>query len=306
MSDPRIHPEGPSSADSSAHLSADSSASSSASGASTSASSAPAAGPESLRDLLLVMARLRAPDGCPWDREQSLETLKPYLLEEAFEVLEAIDGPRSHHKEELGDLLLQIVFQAQIAAEAGDFTFYDVAEAIRSKMVKRHPHVFGSAIETSADGVKDSWESRKRDERRKARPDASVLDGIPRALPALLQAWRMTEKAARVGFDWPDRTGVRDKLDEELRELDEALSLDDPDQIEAELGDVLFSVVNLARHLKLNPEETLRKASIRFQHRFQTMETSLNAQGLRPEALSIEALEAHWQAAKKALKQQRP
>lgn len=262
----------------------------------------PASGPDALQGLLEVMARLRSPGGCPWDREQTLESLKPYLLEEAFEVLEAIDGPRSHHREELGDLLLQIVFQARIAEEAGDFTFYDVAEAIRSKMVRRHPHVFGNATEDSAEGVRDSWESRKRDERRTARADASVLDGIPAALPALLQAWRMTEKAARVGFDWPDLQGVRDKVQEELGELEEALAQGQPTEIEAELGDVLFSLVNLARHLKLNPEETLRRANLRFKQRFQVMEQALHAQGLRPETLSIEDLEAHWQAAKRTLR----
>lgn len=267
--------------------------------------------------LIAVMARLRADDGCPWDREQNLESLKPYLLEEAFEVLEVMDTPFGSLREELGDLLFQIVFQARIAEELQAFTVHDVADGIRRKMIRRHPHVFpplaaarnASAQDagdqspgspTTGEQVVTNWEQAKREERRKVNEKASVLDGIPSALPSLLQAWRMTEKASRVGFDWPSLEGVRAKLDEEIAELDEAIEGGNADEISHELGDVLFSLVNMSRFLGHNPEETLRKANLRFKARFQHMEQALHAEGLRPEQLDIDALEARWQAAKRS------
>lgn len=255
--------------------------------------------------LVAVMARLRADDGCPWDRAQTLESLKPYLLEETFEVLEVMDHPHGSLREELGDLLFQIVFQARIAEELHAFSVHDVAEGIRQKMIRRHPQVFQTApttesgVHTPEQGV-TNWEQAKRNERRKLKPDASILDGVPSALPALLQAWRMTEKASRVGFDWPDIQGVQDKLQEELQELQEAITTGNPEQVAHELGDVLFSVVNLSRFLSLNPEEALRKANLRFKYRFQHIERALQAEGLRPEDQSLDALEARWQDAKRA------
>lgn len=256
--------------------------------------------------LVTMMSRLRGPGGCPWDQEQSLQTLKPYLIEEAYEVLEAMDGPKDHLREELGDLLFQIVFQSRLAEEAGEFDLYDVAEGILNKMTRRHPHVFKETQEIdtqldSAAAVAGSWEARKRDERRKKRTTASVLDGIPTALPALLQGWRMTEKASRVGFDWPDVSGVKDKLNEELQELDQALASGNAAEIEHELGDVLFTLVNLSRFVQVNPEEAMRKANLRFQARFQHLERALEAEGLRPETQGIDALERRWQDAKQAL-----
>ncbi|HVP67857.1 MAG TPA: nucleoside triphosphate pyrophosphohydrolase, partial [Anaeromyxobacteraceae bacterium] len=200
--------------------------------------------------LLDIMARLRAPGGCPWDREQTLDTLRPYLLEETYEVLEAIDeGDPSAHREELGDLLLQIVFQAQIAEEERRFDFADVADAISDKLVSRHPHVFGTA---SADGtpapeVRDSeallrqWAALKRKENEAKGGGKSVLEGVPREMPALARAERLTEKASRVGFDWPDASGARAKVSEELVELDEAIASGDRARMEDELGDLLFA-----------------------------------------------------------------
>ncbi len=254
--------------------------------------------------LVDVMARLRGPDGCPWDREQTLETLKSYLIEEAYEVLEAMEGPRDHLREELGDLLLQIVFQAQLAGEEGSFDIAEVIEGIRAKLVHRHPHVFGTSQVASSEAVKDTWEQNKREDRRKRKGDASVLDGIPASLPALLQAWRLTDKASRVGFDWPSLDGVQEKLQEELGELSEALETGAQDPIAHELGDVLFSIVNLSRFLKVNPEEALRRANLRFTARFQHLERALHREGLRPEEVGLEELDRRWDAAKRALQEE--
>ena len=254
--------------------------------------------------LVDVMARLRAPDGCPWDREQNYETLKPYLIEEAYEVLEAIDaGAPDHHREELGDLLFQIVFQSRLAEEQGHFDIFDVVEGIRAKMVRRHPHVFGEKKADSPDEVVGNWEQGKREERRRKNAQASILDGIPAALPALLQASRLTEKASRVGFDWPSIEGVREKVEEELGELSAAMTTGDEAAIDHELGDLLFSIVNLARFLKINPEEALRRANGRFKARFQHIERSLQAEGRRPEEVDLAELDRRWEAAKAALEE---
>src|SRR5574342_102886 len=234
-----------------------------------------------IEKLLGIMARLRGPDGCPWDREQTLKTLRPYLLEETYEVLEAIDGgdPREHC-EELGDLLLQIVFQAQLASEEGRFDFADVAEAISSKLVSRHPHVFGDATVKDAEGVLRQWVALKKKEKEARGGGQSVLEGVPREMPALARAERLTEKASRIGFDWPDPAGARAKIDEELGELDEAIRGGDRQRIEAELGDVLFAAANLARKLSLPPEEALRNAVGRFVARFELVERELERRGV--------------------------
>ena len=245
--------------------------------------------------LVGLMARLRAPGGCPWDREQSLASLRAYLIEEAYEVIEAIDQQDAPaHREELGDLLLQVVFQAELRREEGQFDAADVAHAIADKLVRRHPHVFG---EEAADGVAQAfrhWEKMKAAEK----DNRSVLDGVPRALPALLRAQRTTEKASRVGFDWNDRSGPLDKLTEELGELREAIESGDPGAVEDELGDVLFTVVNLSRFLGVGAEDALNAATDKFTRRFRHVEDTVEARGERMDEMSIDALEALWQRAK--------
>src|SRR5512139_2962216 len=224
----------------------------------------------SFEDLVAIMDRLRGPDGCPWDREQTLRTLRPYVLEETYEVLEAIDaGDPREHCEELGDLLLQIVFQAQLAKEESKFDFADVAEAISSKLVSRHPHVFGDAKVKDAEGVLRQWAALKREEKKAKGGGRSVLEGVPREMPALARADRLTEKASRVGFDWPDAAGARAKVTEELSELDEAIASGDRVAVEHELGDALFALANLGRKLGLPPEEALRGSVRRFISRFE-------------------------------------
>src|SRR5512139_4335901 len=197
----------------------------------------------SFEDLVAIMDRLRGPDGCPWDREQTLRTLRPYVLEETYEVLEAIDaGDPREHCEELGDLLLQIVFQAQLASEEKQFDFADVAEAISNKLVSRHPHVFGDSNVKDAEAVLRQWAALKRKEKEARGGGQSVLEGVPREMPALARAERLTEKASRIGFDWPDAAGARAKVAEELAELDEAMASGDRARMEDELGDTLFAV----------------------------------------------------------------
>jgi MazG family protein len=249
--------------------------------------------------LVAIMARLRAPDGCPWDQEQTLRSLRQYVLEETYEVLEAIDaGDPREHCEELGDLLLQIVFQARLAEEAGQFGFADVAEAISNKLVSRHPHVFGDADVKDAEGVLRQWAALKRQEKLAKGQGQSVLEGVPRELPALARADRLTEKASRIGFDWPDVTGARAKVDEELRELDEAIAAGARDAIEHELGDVLFAVANVGRKLGLAPEEALRGAVARFIERFHHVERGLAAAGVEHGAATLEQMDALWDEAK--------
>jgi len=254
---------------------------------------------EATERLLAIMARLRGPEGCPWDREQTQRTLRPYLLEETYEVLEAMDaGDPREHCEELGDLLLQIVFQAQLAAEAGQFDFGDVASAISDKLVRRHPHVFGDATVRDAEGVMKQWVALKREEKVERGGGRSVLEGVPRELPALARADRLTEKASRVGFDWPDAAGARAKVAEELEELDEAIAGGEGSRVEEELGDLLFAVANLGRKLSLAPEEALRNAVGRFVARFQLMEAELERRGIAPGASSLEELDGLWEWAK--------
>jgi tetrapyrrole methylase family protein / MazG family protein len=254
---------------------------------------------EALDRLLAIMARLRGPDGCPWDRVQTLATLRPYLLEETYEVLEAIDsGDAREHREELGDLLLQIVFQAQLTSEAGQFGFADVAEAISDKLVSRHPHVFGDGRVKDAEGVLKQWAALKRDEKMARGKGRSVLEGVPRELPALARADRLTEKASRIGFDWPDVGGARAKVDEELRELDAAVAAGDRQSIEHELGDVLFTLANVARKLSIAPEEALRGTIARFIDRFEHVERGLERSGIPHGEATLEQMDELWNEAK--------
>ena len=245
--------------------------------------------------LLEVMARLRGADGCPWDREQDHASLKPFLLEEAYEALEAIDeGDDGELCKELGDVLLQVVFHAQIAAEEQRFTMAEVCRAIVDKMIRRHPHVFGSTKVENADQVLSNWEQIKRSERREAAPAPSALDGVPRQLPALLRAQRLQDKAARLGFDWPDIEGPLDKIEEELAELKKARADGEAAAIEAEFGDLLFSLVNVGRFLGLCPEEALRQGAAKFERRFRSLEERFAAAGNEIEAASLEEMDRVW------------
>jgi len=258
--------------------------------------------PYSLRRLFDLVARLRAPDGCPWDREQEIEDLRAYLLEEAHEVAAAIDAADWHEiGTELGDLLFQIVFVVRLAEERSVLSLHEVVSRIEEKMIARHPHIFGDADLTDSAAVHRAWERRKLDG---ADPESSLLGGVPMSLPALLAAYRMTQKAAGLGFDWPDHVSVMDKVDEELEELrTELAKAADPRsnaQVRAELGDLLFTLANLARHLGLDPEAVLAGANAKFRRRFDRMEAELAAQDLSLAELDKEAMESAWTAAKKA------
>ncbi len=251
--------------------------------------------------LLEVMRRLRDPEGgCPWDLEQTFETIVPYTLEEAYEVADAIArGDREALREELGDLLLQVVYHARMAAERGWFDFDDVARSVTDKMIRRHPHVFGDARVDSAEAQVRAWEEHKARERAAAGRE-SVLDGLPLALPALVRALKLQQRAARVGFDWPDAREVLDKIEEEIRELRAELARGERDRLEDEIGDLLFSVANLARKLDLDPESALRRANAKFERRFRTLERRARDRGLDLHALDLPALERLWQEAKAA------
>jgi MazG family protein len=270
-----------------------------------------------LAKLLEVMARLRDPaNGCPWDREQTFATIAPYTIEEAYEVADAIErNDALDLRDELGDLLFQVVFHARMAQERGWFDFNDVAASIHDKLIRRHPHVFGDAVFENAAAQTSNWEEHKARERAAAaarRGDAasSVLGDVPQALPALMRAAKLGKRAARTGFDWPDATGVRAKLDEELAELDAetarsapeaaaSSSAPDPKVVE-ELGDALFTLVNLGRHLHVDAEEALRAANRKFETRFRHMEALARARGLALEALSPAQWEALWVESKSA------
>jgi MazG family protein len=256
------------------------------------------------QELVEVMARLRAPGGCPWDRKQTFESIKSYLLEETYEVMDAIDQQDwPALAEELGDLLLQPVFFAEMAAEQGLFTVSDSLEAINEKLIRRHPHVFAEAVavaETPED-VKQRWDEIKQQEKAEqgARPAASILDGVPRALPALMEAEKLGRKAAAVGFEWPDISGVVEKLQEEAAELARARETRDQQQIEDEVGDLLFTVVNLARFLKVDPEQALRKTNGRFRMRFAHIEREITSSGGALSDTPLERMEELWQQAKR-------
>jgi tetrapyrrole methylase family protein/MazG family protein/ATP diphosphatase len=248
--------------------------------------------------LVAVMQRLLADDGCPWDREQTLLTLRKYVLEEACEVIDAIDsGDRSALREELGDLLLQIVFQAELARRERAFALDDVVEGIVNKLVTRHPHVFGDATAEDADEVLRNWERLKA----KEKGERGVLSGVPRSLPALTRAQRVGEKVARVGFDWADERGSRAKVHEELAELEHAIAQGDAAAIEEEMGDVLFALVNLSRHLKVDSEGALRGTIDKFTRRFAHVEARVRAEhgGFgTSENLPLEVLDRYWEEAK--------
>jgi MazG family protein len=255
-------------------------------------------------DLVAVQARLRAPGGCPWDREQTHSTLRTYLIEESYEVLDAIEsGSPQELSEELGDLLLQVLFHADMAREANTFTLDDVITGIRDKMIRRHPHVFGNVkAETSSDVLRN-WariKAKEKQELQKEPPteNPSVLDGVPRSLPALLEAFQISRRAARVGFDWDEVGGVFEKLKEEIAELQKALTPLNRESVEEELGDLLFTVVNLSRFLGLDPEVTLKKSNRKFKQRFMAMEVEATSAKVDLSKLSKEELEELWQSAK--------
>lgn len=264
-----------------------------------------------------TMTALRAPDGCPWDREQTLKTLRSYLLEESHEVLDVLDhldadggGPGvSEHRDELGDLMLQIVFQSEIQREAGRFDIGDVCDAIRHKLIRRHPHIFAGTAPEGTPGTKEGWEAIKRKEReaRGASGDrpTSALDGVPRHLPGLLRAYRTGEKARGAGFDWPTHHGVVDKIKEELGEVEEAIATGDKERISAEIGDLLYAIVNLSRHFEIDAEGAIRSTIARFEERFRLVEESLHAEGKTPEKEPLDELERRWQEAKKVIEKRR-
>jgi tetrapyrrole methylase family protein / MazG family protein len=246
--------------------------------------------------LVEIISTLRGPGGCPWDREQTHDSMKPYLLEESYEVLDSIDrGDASELKEELGDLLLQIVFHARLAEEKAQFTIRDVIRGISEKLVRRHPNVFGQADIRTAEEQTRHWEKLK-----KAEGKSSVLDGVPRTAPALLRAYRVQQKAATVGFDWKSPEPVLDKVREELGELEQEIRADRRDLIAEEFGDFLFSMVNLARFLRLHPEECLSEAVDKFSGRFRRMEAVFRERGIPMESRSLEEMDAVWNEVKRS------
>ncbi|HEY0161502.1 MAG TPA: nucleoside triphosphate pyrophosphohydrolase [Edaphobacter sp.] len=269
-------------------------------------------GSETARNLMeavQIMARLRGPDGCPWDREQTFDTIKKYTLEETYEVFDAIERRAwPELKDELGDLLLQVLFYSQMAAEDGYFTISDVAANLNAKLIRRHPHIFGDVEARDAATVLKNWEEIKREEKRASGatgggPEkASMLDEVPRTMPALMEAGKIGSRAAKVGFDWPNAEGLFDKLDEEIAELKVEVSAKNRDAVEDEFGDLLFTVANLARHLKVDTESALRRANAKFRSRFAAMEREAGGRdGLA--ALGPEELDALWRQAKLAQKQ---
>ena len=254
--------------------------------------------------LIALMAKLRDPNGgCPWDREQTFATIAPYTIEEAYEVADAIEkGNPEPLRDELGDLLFQVVFHARMAEERGWFDFASVARSIHDKLVRRHPHVFGGATFSSAEEQTRSWEELKALERAQAQrsggAETGVLSDVPRALPALARAAKIGRRAARVGFDWQDATHVREKVVEELAEVEDALKRGDSAHVKEEIGDVLFALTNWARHLHVEAEEALRGANAKFERRFRLMESQASAQGRALDTLSAEEWEALWSEAK--------
>ena len=249
--------------------------------------------------LLQIMARLRGPDGCPWDREQTATSLKPFLIEEAYEVLEAIEsGISDAVAEELGDLLFQVVFHARLAEEAGVFTISDVLTRLARKMVHRHPHVFGEARVGDARTALTQWEAIKHAEAAEAGTRRSVIDGVPRSLPSLLRAQRMQSKASRVGFDWPDAPAAWKKVREEIAELDDAIGSGDGAHVQEELGDTLFSLVNVARLSGMDAEEALQGAIEKFRRRFTAVEAELETAGRSAAQAGPEELDRLWETVK--------
>ena len=250
--------------------------------------------------LVEIMRELRGEHGCPWDKEQTHESLRQYLLEEAYEVIEAIDSGRYDDlKEELGDLLLQVVFHAQIAEEEGRFTILEVVRGINEKLIRRHPHVFGDVVVKTAAEQSQHWEKLKRQEGKK-----SAIDGVPRSLNALLRAHRIQAKASTVGFDWEKTEQVWEKVREELAELEEAYKNGDQQAVQEELGDVLFAIVNLSRFLRVNPEDALRLTVEKFSRRFRAVEEELRRRGKTAEEADLEEMDAIWENHKRLEKEQ--
>ena len=262
-----------------------------------------------IADLLAVMARLRDPEsGCPWDREQTFATIAPYTIEEAYEVADAIErGDMDALRDELGDLLLQVVFHAQMATESDRFNFSDVVDAVTAKMIRRHPHVFSDPSRRDEFLRDNLWERIKAEEKaeRNGAVPASVLDDVPPALPSLTRAVKLQKRAARVGFDWPELTPVIDKAEEELAELkaalaDSAAGTSDATQVAEEFGDLLFVMANIARHLDVDPETALRSANAKFVRRFHSIEDALSREGRKPEDATLKEMDRLWDAAKDA------
>ena len=256
--------------------------------------------------LLEIMAQLRGPDGCPWDREQDLESLKPMLIEEVYEVIEAVDSEDySGLAEELGDLLLHVVFHAQLGQEMDKFNMNDVIDGISDKLIRRHPHVFGDQKASTAEEVVENWEAikaREKAENRNSDGASSILDGIPRQLPALHEAHKISSRVARVGFDWPEIDAVFGKLDEEIGELREAIAKPEAErsraEVEGEIGDILFVLVNIARFLGVDSESALKRSNRKFRHRFQHVEQELSRLGKDSSEWELEEMETLWQQAK--------
>ncbi len=262
---------------------------------------------EALGRAAAIMARLRAPGGCPWDREQTFDSIMPYTLEETYEVFDAIERRAwPDLKDELGDLLLQVLFYAEMAADAGYFTLRDLAENLSEKLIRRHPHVFGDVAAADANAVLRNWEQIKLEEKSaKSEPEQppAMMEDVPRSMPAMLEARKLGSLAAKVGFDWPSVEGLFEKLAEETRELRaELTSGAQNERVEEELGDLLFTAVNLARHLKIDPELALRKTNAKFRRRFATMERDAGGRA-RLEAMSADELEQFWNRAKISEKQ---
>jgi len=264
--------------------------------------------PSPLAEAVAIMARLRGPGGCPWDREQTFDSIKRHTLEETYEVFDAIERRAwPDLKDELGDLLLQVLFYAQMASEAGYFTIDDVAANLNAKLIRRHPHIFAGVEATDADAVLRNWEQIKRAEKKASgAEDGSLLDDIPRTMPAMLEGGKLGSRAAKVGFDWPNAEGLFDKLQEEIAELQHELASTGVERstaaIEEEFGDLLFTAVNLARHLKLDPESALRVANAKFRRRFAAMEAAAGGRDALAAATAAE-LDARWNEAKNATKE---
>lgn len=261
----------------------------------------------SFDELIAVMARLRAPGGCPWDHEQTYASLAQYLLEESYETFDAIQeagetGDTTNLREELGDLLLQVVFHSTIGAERGDFTIDEVAEGVTKKLILRHPHVFGDAKMARAQDVLDNWDKLKADERKASgkseKKYESILDEVPVHFPALLEGLKLTKKAAKVGFDWENADQIFEKLDEEVAELKEAITKSKTENAAEEIGDLLFVVMNLARHLDVEPETALKKTNRKFRQRFKFIEEELKSDGKSLEAASLKEMDDLWNKAK--------
>ncbi len=257
----------------------------------------PAMAKRTFDQLVQLMTTLRGPQGCPWDRKQTLESLKPFVIEESYEVVDAIDRKDLDGlKEELGDFLLQAVFIAEITRAEGSFDIYDAITAIHDKLVRRHPHVFGDVEAGTAEEVLVNWEKLKNEERKAE--NKSVLAGVPQSLPALLRASRLTEKAARVGFDWRRTEDVFAKLEEEIGEVQDAIASGDQQKVHDEIGDLLFTVANIARKLDVNAEEALQSTNRKFARRFESMERAVREKGQNLDQLTLEDMDALWDAAK--------